>query len=162
MGKTYSWFEHAQQEYSDVFQVILKADDDTYIHLPNLRQELLKKVLPVKPAYYGRLSPDGSFGFHVGMLYGFTSDLLQTLASQGCMAQKKCELEGSEDYIAWKWIQPLSFTTVNSVATFIDHPWSQKLWAAPITNDTVAIHQCKNDTLMALAFYTFHSSALTM
>lgn len=147
-GKTHRWFQYAHEHFGG-YRAVLKADDDTFIHLPNLARELAAKVVPRAPAYYGRQLSD-EHRFMVGMLYGFTQDLLALIG--GRMRRGLARTRGHEDQVSAMWLKDLRYTLVSSQATFIDHPASGKGWAAPIRPDTVAVHKCKHESMMLDAY----------
>ena len=65
-NKTVAMFDHAYTEYKDSIDWFLKADDDSYIIMENLRH-LLSDLDPIRPHYLGgRIKGLMKFGYNSG------------------------------------------------------------------------------------------------
>jgi hypothetical protein len=154
-GKTYDWFKYVYSTFCP-YKFVMKCDDDTFVHLPKLRNDLVKQHN--NNVYYGRrCTPD--YPPMCGALYGLSWNLIEFIATNDTIYKKK---DGQEDYATYQWMMFYGRAIFISKALdeFHDHPWATWTgWNRPYSLASIAIHQCKEDERLRDAFmYFFHES----
>ena len=151
-GKTHTWFAYAWRNFCP-YKFALKVDDDTFVHLPRLRADLVRQLH--HNIYYGRRCVDG-YAPMCGMLYGLSWNLVHFVATN---ASVRAHVNGSEDYVTYEWMQlygaAVRFVD-KSALEFNDHP--SETWtghAKPFSKHTMVVHQCKKEPLMISAYEHF-------
>jgi hypothetical protein len=149
-GKTYAYFKELYLRGLE-HSFFMKMDDDVYANLTNVEEWLLD--MPHERVYFGRQFK----GFMVGMAYGLSSDLVESIATDRFPAMNHV---GQEDFLVAKWMEHYNKTArVTSISTdrYYDHPDSNKGWAAPFSKDALFIHRCKRnqDYLDAAYYYAY-------
>jgi hypothetical protein len=136
-GKTYDWFTYVYQHLPP-YKFAFKGDDDTFIHLFNLRDDLL--LQPWENIYYGRVC--NNHPPMAGMLYGLSWNMVGFIASSAWVREHKV---GTEDYVTHSWMRHINATFVSKEAAFYDHKLANSYtpWAKDYVKETIAIHQCK-------------------
>ncbi|KAK3103196.1 hypothetical protein FSP39_017276 [Pinctada imbricata] len=97
-AKTKAAFEHVYQNYSKKADWFLKADDDTYVIIENLRQFLQDKNAS-EPLYFGkRLKPHLTQGYMSGGAgYVLSHKALERLVTEGFRNSSICETQKRKD-----------------------------------------------------------------
>ena len=67
-----------------MLRYMIKADDDTYLHIPNLHAWMRRRKLDfsVQSVMFGARSATGVSIYHHGSLSGFTTHLVQEVIDQ--------------------------------------------------------------------------------
>ncbi|KAI8908572.1 hypothetical protein EDD86DRAFT_247731 [Gorgonomyces haynaldii] len=144
-GKTMWFFQAVSKEKE--FDFVMKADIDTFIHIPNLVEALQKaKEVYRRAIYFGRVNYNPKYGeFHAGMGYALSWDLVQFMANDPyCIEHSMWQ----EDTMVAKCLQQpniLEFGMIqpDNPEAFYDEPYSNKPWSHEYTKDTILIHQLK-------------------
>jgi hypothetical protein len=97
--------------------------------------------------YYGRevvLGSPYNFGYHTGMAYFLSSDLVQWIATSSIPAEMP---NGHEDHLIAEWFIKAgwrdSLSRWISDGEFIDYPRNRGIWSSRYTLHTRAVHQLK-------------------
>jgi hypothetical protein len=161
-GKSHDWLKYAAAHFPKAW-LIGKGDMDTYIHLPNLFDQLKTRVPMTRNLYYGmdcmdnRLPDDGVYTNQnanmCGSLYFLGTDLIKC-AFGSPFAQSKYAIGGYEDRAVARVIfySSCGVTYVSDQLRFfdIDGPWTRTLRGARrvlplcLTEETVAVHMVKH------------------
>jgi len=114
--------------------------------LPNILDSL-HRIQPYTQVYYGRevvLQSPFNFGYHTGMAYFLSSDLVQWIATSSIPKEMS---RGHEDHLVAEWFLKAgwrdSLTRWISDGEFIDYPRNKGTWSARYTVHTRAVHQLK-------------------
>ncbi|OWF35764.1 Glycoprotein-N-acetylgalactosamine 3-beta-galactosyltransferase 1 [Mizuhopecten yessoensis] len=113
--KTMKAFEYIYEHHIDDADWFLKADDDTYVVLENLRH-LLEPYSPNEPVYFGHhFKTLAKQGYHSGGAgYVLSKEALRRLVING-IPSGKCTLQGSEeDVFLGRCMQYVGVRTGNS------------------------------------------------
>jgi hypothetical protein len=109
--------------------------------------ESLHTLQPYTQVYYGRevvLEPPFNFGYHTGMAYFLSSDLVQWIATSSIPLGMA---SGHEDHLVAEWFLKAGWRDTLgrwiSEGEFIDYPRNRGTWASRYTEHTRAIHQLK-------------------
>ena len=123
---------HISKHYH--FTFLLKTDDDVYINLPIVLQEM-KKIRPRERLYWGRFSCqnppmeegrwkeelwhwcDVYFPYAYGGMYVLTSDVVSLIADNAPELQKY----SCEDVSLGMWLAPYNLVRINDIRIFIQH-----------------------------------------
>ena len=133
------------------YDFIVKADDDSYIHMSNFAPSLLS--LNKTSTYYGRFwYRNTDVPFACGMLWTLSYDLLAYLAIT--IHNDSRIIYGPEDYLIALWLIKLPVNIVDDPRKFIDHFHADSPIRGKQDNDTICIHQLKYDVhFMEIAMY---------
>ncbi|KAH9276926.1 hypothetical protein BASA83_000438 [Batrachochytrium salamandrivorans] len=97
-GKTYAYFSYVGRTYAPgTYEFIMKADDDVWLHLPNLEKWV--QTMPRTGTYFGRHVSKTSF--MAGMGYGLSFDLVRWIATDPYPAAHRI---GQEDSLLSNWL----------------------------------------------------------
>jgi hypothetical protein len=114
--------------------------------LPNILTTL-HQLYPYNEVYYGRevvLEAPFNFGYHTGMAYFLSADLVRWIATSSIPAEM---FRGHEDHLVAEWFIKAgwkdSLSRWVSDGEFVDCPRNRGTWAARYTPHTRAIHQLK-------------------
>jgi hypothetical protein len=155
-GKTYDWFAYAYKNLCP-YKFVMKCDDDTFVHLPNLRRDLAKQH--TNNVYYGRPCTK-DYQPMCGALYGMSWNLVEFVATNEVVATMK---NGQEDFVTFEWMNLYGRATsvAKSLEEFHDHPresWTG--WSKPFSSLTIAVHQCKLDVRLLEAYECFFGGSV--
>lgn len=151
-GKTHAWFSYAHNQFKSKYSFVFKGDDDAYFNLENLRNDLV--TTPKENVYYGRLCDGGVF--MAGMLYGFTRDVVEFIATDPFVRENTV---GGEDQLSAAWVQHKgNVQYVDKKKEMYDHHKSGALWQQSFHSGTIAIHQCKEDVNFYECFEYFYNN----
>lgn len=106
-GKTKQGIQQIYELYGNDFDWFLKADDDTWIFMENLRHFLFS-YLPSFPIYFGcKLKPYVKQGYMSGSAYVLSREALRRFNEEALTDNKKCwnGTEGNEDVEVGKCLQ---------------------------------------------------------
>ncbi|KAJ3286192.1 hypothetical protein HK104_009142 [Borealophlyctis nickersoniae] len=130
---------------SGPYQFVMKADDDVYLHLPNLDRRL--RNIPATGTYFGREVV--GHNFMAGMGYAVSWDIVSWIGSNPPETQS---IVGQEDAKFASWLRKGKKVKnwVSENQEFYDDPlftspWVGKGWAHEYTPGTILIHRCKDD-----------------
>ena len=124
------------------YDFIVKADDDSFVHLTNLASTLA--TLNKTSTYYGRFwYRNTNVPFAVGMLWTLSYDLVEYLANS--IHNDSSVIYGPEDYLIALWFSRKPVNIVDDQLKFIDHYRADSPIRAQHHHDTICIHQLKND-----------------
>lgn len=128
-----------------VFKVNLTRNSCRLV-LPNILSTL-HEIQPYTQVYYGRevvLKSPYNFGYHTGMAYFLSSDLVQWIATSSIPMEMS---KGHEDHLVAEWFLKAgwrnSLRRWISDGEFIDYPRNRGTWANRYTPHTRAVHQLK-------------------
>ena len=136
-----------------------KADDDAFVHVPNLVKRLQSLTQPgmnlngemltrIDGVYLGRICPvRPTSTFKCGMGYVLSWDLVDWISSNPFAFENRI---GVEDQRVDLWVRTsgkLKQDIKEGPDLFYDSPGSGALWAHDYTPNTIVIHQLKNTTL---------------
>ena len=114
--------------------------------MPNILTTL-REIQPYTQVYYGRevvLKNPYNFGYHTGMAYFLSSDLVQWIATSSIPMEMS---RGHEDHLVAEWFLKAgwrdSLGRWISDGEFIDYPRNSGTWASRYTPYTRAVHQLK-------------------
>ena len=114
--------------------------------LPNILATL-HSLHPYNEVYYGRevvLPAPFNFGYHTGMAYFLSWDLVEWIATSPIPAEMAM---GHEDHLVGQWFIRAgwqdSLRHWISDGEFIDYPRTRGTWACRYTEHTRAVHQLK-------------------
>jgi hypothetical protein len=162
-GKTYHFFKALHDwkilDQDGGWTHVGKVDDDTWYNwfsftrpnefrlvLPNILTTL-HQLYPYNEVYYGRevvLESPFNFGYHTGMAYFLSADLVRWIATSSIPAEM---FRGHEDHLVAEWFIKAgwknSLSRWVSDGEFVDCPRNRGTWAARYTPHTRAIHQLK-------------------
>lgn len=168
-GKTYIYFKEALQQLP-CFDFYAKVDDDTAF-APARLAAVIRSVSTDMPVIIGRSNKNDfllqflkwiQFGgrdlawrweirrYTAGMLY-----VLNTRAVRQWITLNHTHLYGDEDLMTTYVMQLIGAQVIDLGTAFHDHPNSQMYtqgWKAPITNASLAVHQCKSPQMLSDAF----------
>ncbi|KAI7889683.1 uncharacterized protein EV154DRAFT_466840 [Mucor mucedo] len=96
-GKTYEYFRTMAERKEDKFDFVLKADDDSYLHLDRMEYDLSHTNRNM--SYWGYLVGDTFMG---GLCYGLSFDLVEWIADAPIPRRYK---SGHEDSQVQKWFR---------------------------------------------------------
>lgn len=116
-GKTVQAFKYCYDNYKDHFDWFLKADDDTYVIVENLRY-FLSHHNPNDPVFFGhRFKPIVKNGyFSGGAGYVFSSKTLETFITKGIRNPLLCRRDGgAEDAEIGKCMQKIGVKVGDSL-----------------------------------------------
>lgn len=141
-GKTYEYFKTMSQRTDDKIDFVLKADDDSYLHLDRIEYDLSHTDRNM--SYWGYLVGDTFMG---GLCYGLSFDLVQWVAKAPIPRKYK---EGHEDSQVQKWFRwsniddQVKYEVRNCrIHDYID---SGSFYSKEIDLDnTMIVHYLKND-----------------
>jgi hypothetical protein len=137
-GKTLDFFKSVPTAFNK-HSFVMKADDDVYLHLPNIHKKL--QTFPnSKGVYFGRAAGQ----FMAGMGYILSWDLAQWIATDAFPSEHP---NGQEDALLAWWLtfsRRVSHWESDTTEALYDAPESLKEWAHPYTPNTLLIHQLKN------------------
>jgi hypothetical protein len=143
-GKTYEYFKWIGEIYNeDDIDFVIKADDDSYIRLDKLENDLKKQ--PKKLSYWGYLVGNT---FMAGECYGLSFDLIKWIHDSPIPKMYK---NGHEDSQLQKWFE---WGNINNNINYLprncyiyDDPTSLTVYSRPFGNDnkTIVIHNLKED-----------------
>ncbi|KAJ3166497.1 hypothetical protein HDU88_003366 [Geranomyces variabilis] len=163
-GKTFYFFNHVAKTYAAAathnenteprYQFVMKADDDVWLHLPNLAARL--DALPKDGTYFGR---EVHGAFMAGMGYALSWDMVAWISADPFPAENKV---GQEDAtLAW-WLAKGNQVSnwVSEDSEFYDDPSYMEGWAHEYTPGTILIHRLKNETVFLRASAHFLDTAL--
>jgi hypothetical protein len=151
-GKTFTWFSYAHNHFKSRYSFVFKGDDDAYLNLENLHKDLIKT--PKENVYYGRLCEGGVF--MAGMLYGFTKDVVQFIATDPFVKEN---IVGGEDQLSAHWVQHKgNVQYIEKSEEMYDHYRSGAFWQKPFHRNTIAIHQCKAEVDFYECFEYFYKN----
>lgn len=97
-GKTFSFFKTAAEinnKRRKKYDFVMKADDDSFLHLPNLNLLISGPKFPRQRLYFGRYHDDDPSLWMCGMGYILSSDLVEYIATNETIRQKF--VKGQED-----------------------------------------------------------------
>jgi hypothetical protein len=107
----------------------------------------LHELYPYNQVYYGRevvLESPFNFGYHTGMAYFLSSDLVEWIATSPIPGEMS---RGHEDHLIAEWFLKAGWrdtlTRWISDGEFIDYPRKGGTWANHYTPYTRAVHQLK-------------------
>jgi hypothetical protein len=163
-GKSIEYFRHVSQfaEY-DYF---MKADDDVYLHLPNLSS--LAQVLPKENTYYGRMVTFKLGFFMAGCGYILSKDLATFIGHNPDCYKTKQHQEDEQISICLTLYSDLKEFTVPTDETVIydspqkdkDVPLLEKFnrpsWSHEYIDDTLLVHQVKETSYFLHAHDHFY------
>jgi len=157
-GKTYEFFVAAEAvRPSHAFY--LKADDDTFIHVPNLIGTL-RRFPASELVYYGRYCKGPKGAFMCGMAYALSASLFALIP------RPPFQISGHEDQITDWWVRrhvepKFNVTRYSEVERFYDWEFAtidSGPWKRPFApgNRTIVVHQLKDVAAynQAVAFFT--------
>ncbi|RKP02410.1 hypothetical protein CXG81DRAFT_368, partial [Caulochytrium protostelioides] len=127
-------------------RLVMKADDDTYVHLGNLATRFA--TLPHAGVYFGR---DYERQFMTGMGYAVSWDIVAQLGSLlGDTRSIKAVggVAGQEDIVMARWVRHTNRLRhwISEEREFYDDPsFAGQGWAHPYTPGTLLIHRLKLD-----------------
>lgn len=141
-GKTYEYFRTMSERKDDKIDFVLKADDDSYLHLDRIEYDLSHTNRNM--AYWGYLVGDTFMG---GLCYGLSFDLVQWVAKSPIPRRYQ---EGHEDSQVQKWFRwsniddQVNYEVRNCrIHDYID---SGSFYSKEIELDnTMIVHYLKND-----------------
>ena len=116
-GKTKEAFKYIHQHYLDKADWFLKADDDTYVIVENLRR-LLKDHDSQKPIYFGRrfkpYIPQGYMSGGAG--YVLSKEAVRRFVKEGLTNPSKCRVDhgGAEDLEIGQCLQNVGVKAADS------------------------------------------------
>ncbi|KAJ3147236.1 hypothetical protein HDU86_008072 [Geranomyces michiganensis] len=160
-GKTFHFFNYVATTFagaavdSDLqYQFVMKADDDVWLHLPNLAARL--DALPTDGTYFGR---EVHGAFMAGMGYVLSWDLVAWISDDSFPAENKV---GQEDSVLAWWLAKGNQIKnwISEEKEFYDDPSYEQGWAHEYTPGTILIHRLKNDTVFMRASAHFLDAAL--
>ncbi|KAJ3218838.1 hypothetical protein HK099_004914, partial [Clydaea vesicula] len=147
-GKTFNYFKTLYNAYHPhQFKFVMKADDDTFLHFPNLEKKFLS--LPEYDVYFGRkvehINGNGG-GFIAGMGYALSWNLVEFIATK-VENNPKQEIIGQEDFLVTTWLNngKIYYKMISEVNEFYDSPESKKGWSKNYSPGTMLIHQLKDN-----------------
>lgn len=140
-----------QRGRSTTYDFLVKTDDDTFVHLPNLVSRAAS--LPKKETYFGRYYDKW---FMTGMIYLLSWDLVDQLAANA----PDLDRVGNEDLMVAVWLNKLQLAEnrISEETELYDYPSTTGGWAHPFTPGTIAVHLCKSDESMLDAMSHFYPS----
>jgi len=161
-GKTYEFFV-AAEAVRPVHRFFMKADDDAYIHVPNL-VATLDSFPRGALVYYGRFcKAPRDVLFMCGMAYGLSATMF------ALVPRPPRELKGHEDQITNAWVRADGERAYNvtrySDDRFYDYenaavnsgPWKRPFQPG---NGTIVVHQLKSVSAYVEAVAFFQPAAL--
>lgn len=179
-GKTMQAFRYVYEHYKDEADWFMKADDDTYVILENLRY-FLTGYKPSDPVYFGHhfktIVKQGYYSGGAG--YVLSKEALSRLATKG-KNQKVCRQDGgAEDAELGRCMENLGVKTVNSTDAlgrsrfhcfdpethlFGGYPnWyyqydanGAKKGTESISDYAISFHYVPPQKMYALEFYIYH------
>jgi len=145
-GKTHVWFTYVFEHFLP-YKFVLKGDDDTFIHLENLQQDLI--LQPQNNIFYGRIC--NNYPAMAGMLYGMSWNLVEYVATDQWV---RANVIGPEDFITYTWMKRNNAIFISKEAEFYDHKEAKSTsWSKDYVENTIAIHQCKQNERMIDAYF---------
>ena len=152
-GKTWDMISRSiadSKVTGQTYDFVVKGDDDSFIHLPNLVERVL--TLPKKSTYFGRFYAGW---FMTGMMYLLSWDLVHEISLHPNLPKV-----GHEDQKVAEWMDELHIGEhrISEETEMYDHPESGGGWAHPYTPKTITIHLAKSDALMTSAMQHFYDS----
>ena len=125
------------------YDFVVKADDDSFIHLTNLESALTS--LNKTSTYYGRFwYRNTNVPFACGMLWTISFDLIDHLAVT--IHNDSTVIFGPEDYLIAVWLTSVKqLNMVDDQVKFIDHYRADSPIRAHHSHDMICVHQLKND-----------------
>ena len=170
-GKTYTYFKEALEQFP-CFDFYAKVDDDTAF-VPAKLSSFIQSASIDTPVMIGRHRAfptinepffwigrllwyslrDVSWTRHMhdycaGMLY-----VLNTPAIKGWIALNPTQLHGDEDMRTFYYMKIIGAAVLNTHNAFHDHiSRGMTVWSEPITNASLAVHQCKKIELLSQTF----------
>ncbi|ORY36521.1 hypothetical protein BCR33DRAFT_742776 [Rhizoclosmatium globosum] len=148
-GKILDWFRYARgtgywwhslRGYCPRYRYIGKADIDAVIHIPRLLQMI--EALPTSiPNFMGRRS----YTHLTGMLYLLSTSLVEWIHFSKDVQQ---HVVGIEDTVVGDWVKNsgINVNWADMGRTFHDLPDSPNWCPGVITNKTVVVHWCKDES----------------
>lgn len=141
-GKTYEYFRTMAGRKEDKFDFVLKADDDSYLHLDRMEYDLSHTNRNM--SYWGYLVGDTFMG---GLCYGLSFDLVEWIADAPIPRRYQ---SGHEDSQVQKWFrwsnidEQVNYEVRNCrIHDYID---SGSFYSKEIELDnTMIVHYLKND-----------------
>lgn len=116
-GKTKEAFKYAYENYKDKIDWFIKADDDTYVILENLRY-MLSSYSPASPLYFGcRFKPYVKQGYMSGGAgYVLSREALRKFIEEGLPDKTKCRQDpgGAEDVEMGKCLENVNVLAMDS------------------------------------------------
>lgn len=107
----------------------------------------LHQLYPYNQVYYGRevvLQSPFNFGYHTGMAYFLSADLVEWIATSSIPQEMS---RGHEDHLIAEWFIKAGWRDTLgrwiSDGEFIDYPRKMGTWASRYSQHTRAIHQLK-------------------
>ena len=144
-------YPHHLTDSTPSYDFIVKVDDDSYVHLINLESSLLS--LYKLSTYYGRFwYRNTNVPFACGMLWTLSYDLIEYLASS--IHNDTRIIYGPEDYLIALWLKNKTIHMVDDPRNFIDYIHADSPIRGQHQQDTICIHQLKNDVhFMEIAMF---------
>jgi hypothetical protein len=125
------------------YDFIIKVDDDSYLHLPNLESRLLQ--LNRTATYFGRFwYKDTSVPFATGMMYALSYDLVAYLAAT--IKNESSVINGPEDYLVAAWLTKVHPTIVDDQTSFYAHIGTTSQIRRAFHRETICVHRLKTNS----------------
>jgi hypothetical protein len=156
-GKTHAYFSSVPRLFADApYDYVMKADDDTYMRVAVLVEELRTK--PRVDMYLGRGFPvsDEPMPFMHGMGYVVSWDIAEWVSNNEEILRRN-DTHGHEDRLLGKWLNVggRGKNRYNLKPRMYDVHWDlDNFWP-----DTVAVHRLKDNRRWAAAFTYFNVTA---
>ena len=147
MGKSWHYFKYVV-ECGRNYKYIIKADDDAFLHLPNLAKKL-ESFGDRESVYYGKIKYDYGLTFAYGYTYGCSWDVAKYLAKTPfpkAMAEDLVIASLVRMRVKNYYSEPLAFRDGKYVGNSTEH----------LFNGTISVHGLKNSRsfmFMAKWFY---------
>lgn len=158
-GKSIDFFAHIARHYK--YEFAMKTDDDCFLHLPNIAKEL--GTLPKTKVYFGRhvIQNNQYAGFHAGMGYVLSWDLVEYLGQNDeCQKFKSHQ----EDAMIARCLRDgraiPGLLEPEDLETLYDEPWSLQPWSHNYTATTLIIHRLKRSDWFLKANMHFFANNL--
>lgn len=173
LGKSYTYFKEALAQFP-CFDFYAKVDDDT-AWIPDRLSSFIQTAPRNTPVIIGRYEPAQAINktwFYVRetVLYGFRDMswarhihgyplgllyILNAAAVKSWVALNPTDLYSHEDLRTFYYMKLIGAEVINTHAAFHDHmryTHGVPEWREPITNASLAVHQCKSIDLLVEVF----------
>lgn len=158
-GKSWHYFKYVV-ECGRNYKYIIKADDDVFLHLPNLAKKL-ESFGDRKSVYYGKIKHDYGLTFAYGYTYGCSWDVAKYLA------KTLFPRDGAEDIVIASLVRKRVKDYYSEPIAFRDGKYSGTSMEL-LFNGTISVHGLKkSESFMFIAMWFYgkgldtilHSSA---